>query len=97
MRSIIYILGISIMFCFNSCSQNLKKISESEVSKSDLQIAQDFATNYLTKLRNGEYYHFENEAIDEFKNQLNEENQKAIYQNLKNEFGDFQSLAYSET
>ena len=97
MKSITFILGISLVFCLNSCSQDFNKISDSEVNKENLQIAQNFATNYLTKLKNGEYYQFEDEAIDALKNQLTEENQKAVYQQLKNKFGDFKGLEYSET
>jgi 16S rRNA C967 or C1407 C5-methylase (RsmB/RsmF family) len=97
MKSITFILGISLIFCLNSCSQDFNKISDSEVNKENLQIAQDFAINYLTKLKNGEYYQFEDEAIDALKNQLTEENQKAVYQQLKDKFGDFKSLEYSET
>ncbi len=97
MKSITFILGISIIFCLNSCSQDFKKISDSKINKENLQIAQDFATNYLTKLKNGEYYQFQDEAIDVLKNQLTEKNQKAVYQQLKDKFGDFQGLEYAET
>lgn len=97
MKSITFILGFLLVFCLNSCSQDFKKISDSELNKENLQIAQDFATNYLTKLKNGEYYQFQDEAIDALKNQLTEENQKTVYQQLKNKFGDFQDLEYTET
>ena len=76
MKSITFILGFLLVFCLNSCSQDFQKISDSELNKENLQIAQDFATNYLTKLKNGEYYQFQDEAIDALKNQLTEENQK---------------------
>ncbi len=97
MKSITFILGIFLIFCLNSCSQDFNKISDSEVNKENMQIAQDFATNYLTKLKNGEYYQFQEEAIDAVKNQLTKENQKTVYQQLKDKFGDFQGLEYSET
>ena len=96
MKSITFILAISIIFCLNSCSQDFKKVSDSEVNNENLQIAQDFATNYLTKLKNGEYYQFQDEAIETLKNQLTEENQKIVYQQLKDKFGDFKGLEYSE-
>ncbi len=97
MKSITLILSISILFCLNSCSQDFKKIPDSEVNKENLKIANDFATNYLTKLKNGEYYQFQDEAISTLKNQLTEENQKAVYKQLKDMFGDFQGLEYAET
>jgi uncharacterized lipoprotein YehR (DUF1307 family) len=97
MKSITFILGISLIFCLNSCSQDFNKASDSEVNKENLKIAQDFATNYLAKLKSGEHYQFEDEAIDALRNQLTEENQKAVYQQLKDKFGDFAGLEYSET
>lgn len=97
MKSTTVLLSILLIFCLNSCSQDFKKVSDSEVDKQNLQIAQEFATSYLSKLKNGEFYQFRNEAIDALKNQLTEENQKAVYKKLKDQFGDFQSLEYSET
>ena len=61
------------------------------------EIANDFASNYLNTLKNGKTYIFRDEAIDAIKNQLTEENQKIMYQQLKSQFGDFQSLEYAET
>jgi len=97
MKSITLIAGICILFCSNSFSQDLRKLGDSEVDKSKVKIAQDFATNYLTKSKNGEAYKFKDEAIDAVKNQFTEENQKNVYQQVKNQVGDFQSLKYAET
>ena len=62
-----------------------------------MQIAQEFASRYLTQLKNGGYYQFQDEAIDALKNQLTEQNQKTVYKQLKEQFGDFQSMEYAET
>jgi hypothetical protein len=97
MKSIAFLLSISFLFSLNSCSQDFKKLSDSEVEKDNVQIAQNFASSYLTQLKNGGYYQFQDEAIDALKNQLTEQNQKTVYQQLKDKFGDFQSLEYAET
>lgn len=97
MKSITLIFGACILFCLNSCSQNSKKLGDSEVDKGKVKIAQDFATNYMNKSKNGETYKFQDEAIDALKNQLTEEYQKLVYQQVKTQFGDFQSLKYAET
>jgi len=97
MKSISLIVGICILFCLNSFSQDLRKLGDSEVDKSKVKIAQDFATNYLTKSKNGEAYKFKDEAIDAVKNQFTEESQKNVYQQVKNQVGDFKSLKYAET
>jgi len=97
MKSITLIVGICILFCLNSFSQDLRKLGDSEVDKSKVKIAQDFATNFMTKLKNGTAYKFQDEAIDALKNQFTEENQKIVYQQLKNQVGDFKSLKYAET
>ena len=60
-------------------------------------MAKDFATNYLTQAKKGEYYKIQDEAIDVIKNHLTEQNQQITYQQLKKQFGDFQSLEYAET
>lgn len=97
MKPLTFILGISLIFCLNSYSQDFKKLTDSEVDKQKIQIAQDFATKYLTKQKEGSTYEFKNEAIDILKTQLTEQNQKTIYQQLKDQFGDFKSLEYVET
>ena len=97
MKSITLIFGACILFCLNSYCQDFKKLGDSEVDKSKVKIAQDFATNYLTKSKNGDTYKFQNEAIDALKNQFSEESQKNVYLQVKNQFGDFKSLKYAET
>jgi hypothetical protein len=97
MKSLTFILGISLIFCLNSYSQNFKKLTDSEVDRQKLKIAQDFATKYLTRQMEGRSYEFKDEAIDILKNQLTEQNQKTIYQQIKDKFGDFKSLEYAET
>lgn len=97
MKSITLIFGACILFCLNSYSQDFKKLGDSEVDKSKVKIAQDFATNFMTKLKSGASYKFQDEAIDAIKNQFTEENQKIVYQQLKNQVGDFKSLKYAET
>jgi hypothetical protein len=97
MKFITLIFGACIIFSLNSCSQDFKKLNAPDVNKSKVKIAQDFASAYMTKQKNGETYKFQDEAIDVFKNQLTAENQKAGYLQLKGQFGDFQSLEYAET
>lgn len=97
MKSITLIFGACILLCATAWGQDFKKLNESDAAKNKVKIAQDFATSYLTKNKNGETYKFQDEAIDIIKNQLTEEYQKLVYQQLKDNFGDFQSLKYEET
>lgn len=97
MRSTILISFILIVSSVTAYSQDFKKVPESQVNKESLQIAEGFAKSFMTKAKTGEYYQFQNEAIDALKNQLTKENQKAVYQQLKGKFGDYKSLAYAET
>lgn len=97
MKTITLILGVCIFLSLTSFSQDLKKLAESDVDKSKVKIAQDFATNYMAKLNKGETYQFKDEAIDILKNSLTAEKQKAISQQIKGQFGDFKSLDYAET
>ncbi|MBK7710148.1 MAG: hypothetical protein IPN67_19150 [Bacteroidales bacterium] len=97
MKSLSLVLGICLIVAFNAFSQDFKKLSDPETDKNKLKIAQNFASDFLTKLKNGEEYKFKDEAIDPIKNQFTAETQKLVYQQLKTQFGDFQSLEYAET
>ena len=97
MKSMSLILGVCFIFCLNSCGQDFRKLSGSEVDSKKVQIANKFATDYLMNLKNGSYYQFKDEAIDGIKNAFTEETQKTVYQQLKGQFGDFQGLEYAET
>jgi 16S rRNA C967 or C1407 C5-methylase (RsmB/RsmF family) len=97
MKSFTLIIGVYILFSLNSCSQDFKKLNSADVDAKKIKISQKFANEYFTALKNGSYYQFKEEAIEILKNQLTEQNQKAIYQQLKDQFGDFKSLEYAET
>lgn len=97
MQSMTFIFGMFLFLQFNSFSQDFKKLSMVEADKGKTKIARDFASDFFTKLKANETFQFKEEAIDLIKNQLTAENQKAIYQQLKNQFGDFKSLEYAET
>lgn len=97
MKTFALIFGLSIFLGLSSFGQDFKKLTESEVDKSKLKIAQDFAKNYLTKLNKEEVYEFKDEAVDIVKNSLTADNQKSVSQQTKSLFGDFKSLEYAET
>lgn len=97
MKPVTLVLISSILFTITSCSQDLRKLDESEVDSEKIQFAQTFANEYLSKQKRGSYYEFQDEAIDDLKNRLTEERQKQVYGKLKSNFGDFQSLKYVET
>jgi hypothetical protein len=96
MKSISLILGACLIFSLNSCSQDFKKLNDSETDRNKVLIAQNFASEFFTKLKNGEEFHFQDKAIDAIKNQFTAETQKSVYQQIETQFGDFQSLEYAE-
>lgn len=97
MKSITLFLGLIFLLCINSFGQNFQKLADSEVDAAKIEIAKKFASDYMTKQKDNSYYQFKDEAIDAVKNQLTEERQKTIYKQIKNNFGDFESLEYAET
>jgi hypothetical protein len=97
MKSITLLISLIFLFCINSYSQAYKKLADSEVDSKKNEIAKKFAFNYMTAQKNNTFYKFNDEAIDILKDQLTEERQKAGYTQLKDNFGDFKSLEYSET
>jgi hypothetical protein len=97
MKSMTLILCACILFCLNSYAQDFKKLNVSEVESKKVQIANKFANDYLSQLKNGSFYQFKDEAIDGIKNAFTEDTQKAMYQYVKGLYGDYQSLEYAET
>lgn len=97
MRTVFATLGILILFSFTSCSQDLKKLGNSETDSKKIEIASTFAKSFFTELKNGSFYQFDDNAIPELKNQMTEANQKALYGQLKGQFGEFVSVEYAET
>ncbi len=97
MKTINLIIGVCILFSAVACSQEFNKLKDSEADQNKIKIARDFASGFFNTVKNGETYLFQDEAVDVIINQLTPENQKVVYQQLKNEFGDFQSLEYAET
>lgn len=96
MKTSLLILSI-IFVAIGLKAQTFVKLKESDASLKQIEIAQTFANNYLTLNKNSMPYLFKDEAIDALKMQLTPETQSAIYAQIKNEFGDFESLVYSET
>ena len=97
MKTLTLTLHILTLICFGSCSQDFEKISREKVNQEQLDLAELFANDYLTTLKEGSTYDFKDEAIDAFKDQLTPDRQKAVYGQLKESLGDFQSLEYIET
>ena len=96
MKSFTFFIFIFLLVT-NSFGQAFKKLADSEVNSSKIEIAKKFANFYLAALKNDSFYQFKDEAVDILKNQLTEERQKASYKQIKDMFGDFKSLDYTET
>jgi hypothetical protein len=97
MKSLTLLLASFFIFSITAYSQDFKKLSAAETDKGKVKIAQDFASDFLTKLKAGEEYLFQDKATDVVKNQFTFETQKLINQQLKSQFGDFKSLEYAES
>lgn len=97
MKSLTLFATIFLLFSLNSYSQDFQKLPDSQVNQDKLQIAQGFVTNYFTSLKEGGYYDVKEKVIDALRSQLTETFQRSSYEQLKNQFGDFESLEYVET
>lgn len=96
MKKIVFVLVANII-CLHVYCQDFKKLDKLDIDTVKCQIAEKFSIEYYTKLKNGSFYQFTDEAIDAIKNQMTEQMQKATYKQIKDNFGDFQSLNYEET
>ncbi|MDX9847129.1 MAG: DUF3887 domain-containing protein [Tenuifilaceae bacterium] len=97
MRSTIFLLSFSLLFSLGSCGQDFSKLNKSDENAAKIKIAEDFSSSYFTRLKGGSYYQFGDEAIEKFKNFFTESNQKVAYQQIKQQFGDYESVTYAET
>lgn len=93
MLLIFSIISIQVVF-----SQEIfEKLPEDKKDNSKIELASKIANAYFESVKSGKYYDFEDEAVKEFKDQMTPEVQKQTYIQLKEQFGDFESLAFSET
>ena len=92
------IMTCACLFIFSGAfCQDFKKLDPDAVNNHSKETAGKFATVFLTDLKNGSVYQFKDEATGDLKKALTEDMQKQSYQNLKDQFGDFESLNYTET
>lgn len=96
MKNSLIIVALLLLGLFTN-AQNFIKLKDGDVTSKEITVAQSFANTYLTLNRGGMPYLFKDEAIDALKFQLTTETQMTVYNQIKNEFGDFESLSYSET
>lgn len=96
MRKIILLLSGAFLLGFGSCASDYKKASETEINQETVQMVEQFATDYLTKLKNGEHYEFQDEATEQLKNGLSKEVQMGSYKQVQEAYGDFESLEFIE-
>ena len=80
-----------------SCKSEFKKLPENKTDKSKTEFAAGIATSYFMTLKNGNSYDFENNAIKDFTEKMTPSFQKQTYDQVKNTFGNFESLKYSGT
>ena len=97
MKAFAYILSACISLSCISCSQDYNKLKDSETDTQKVQMAKKFANDYFTQLKNGSYYQFHDEAVENLKNFLTEEYQKSSYHQITEQFGNYQTLEYAET
>ncbi len=92
---ILTILFLSIQITFSQ--EEYEKLPKEEIDSSKIEIASTIAKSYFESLKNGNAYDFKEQAIEVFKESMTPELQKRTYQEIKQTFGDFNSLTYSGT
>ena len=91
------IICLLLIPAVNTACQDLQKLTPEEVQQERTEFTEEFAVSYFEAVKKGESYQFTDNAIDEIKKQLTPENQKAAYNQIKANFGDYESLEYAET
>lgn len=80
----------------SACSQDFEKMEENDVDQQKVGLAKKFADDFFTVLKDGKTYEFHDEAIEALSKNLTPQAQKDVYQYIKDQFGDYQSLEYVE-
>lgn len=93
----LYFVIILLFIIFPACSQGFEKLTEDDVDPQRIALGKKFADDYFTALKAGKTYEFHDEAIEVLSKTLAPEVQKQVYQNVKDQYGDYQSLEYVET
>jgi hypothetical protein len=86
-----------LLISHSAYSQDFEKLAGDNVDKTRIGIAEKFSNNFYSALAKGNHYEFKDEATDALKNALPPTDQKTIYEKVKSEHGDYQSIAYGET
>ena len=94
LRCVVFFALISISLTANS--QDFEKLAADKVDKTRVEIAEKFSNNFYSALAKGNHYEFKDEVTDALKNALTPESQKTIYEQIKGEHGDYESVAYAE-
>lgn len=96
----IFTLLLSVLFSVPLLAQQpqMEKLNEEQLSKENINTAQQLADEILSSMAEGSYYAFkEGEALPIVEQQFNEDMQKQQYQMIKSQLGEYQSgLEYQE-
>ena len=87
-----------IWFLLLGCSESdFKIVPPEKVDLVQKSVAESLATDLLNSMKSGEFKELGEEATPAFQSGLSPEKQKMAYNQIKEIFGDFQSLSYYET
>lgn len=78
-------------------SQSFTKMENDSTQADNIEFAKTFANDFFTANKGGSTYDFKDNAIEPVKASMTADKQKATYENLKKNYGDYQSSKYAET
>jgi Protein of unknown function (DUF3887) len=93
MKHLVYII---LFFTLFSCTNTYEKIPFEEVDKQKIEKAMKFANDFMQALKNGNFYEFANEAIEELILKLTPEFQRKLYSQISTEYGQFLNIEFFE-
>ena len=97
-RNHLIMLIFLVVLSHSATSQELfKKVSEDATDKSIIELATKTASSFFDALKQGNYFDFSDVATKIFSDSMTPAVQKQTYSQLKNQFGEYESLTYSET
>ena len=93
----VFLINLILILVVGCSKSQFETLPPEKVDLVQKSVAESLATDLLNSMKSGEYKELGEEATPAMQSGLSPEKQKMAYNQIKEIFGDFQSLSYYET
>lgn len=95
LKILFFILAL-FLFSFATFAQDFKKVPDKKISQEEVNTGKQFIEDFFAAVSTGSHYDFGSNATEQVKSMFSPDMQKTVYQQLKDQFGEYQSAEYVE-